>query len=141
MVEHNLDVIRVGGSIPSARTNFWFTPMDTIAIKNLVVHGVHGLMSHEQHQSQRFSFDITIEIPSKSYADRIGETVDYGKVKRVVVEVVHGPHIGLIEVMAELLIEKIFSVDEMIKRVTVSISKLDIWNDGTPSVTLTRERS
>ena len=108
---------------------------DRIFIRDLVIEGIHGLLTKEQHTPQRFKVGIEMRSHTHAGEDKIGATFDYGKAKKIAEGVVKGPHIGLIEVMAGRIAERILAeAAGALSEVSVTIEKLDIWKNGIPGV-------
>ena len=109
-----------------------------IQIHNLVVSGVHGLTEKERTAPQRFRVDIDVNFPSElSAGDDISKTLDYRVLKNIVVEIIGGESCLLIESLAEKIADKVVRL-KGVSSVQVCVAKIDIWEDGVPSVTVTR---
>ena len=114
--------------------------MDTIALTGLVFEGKHGVNESEQKTAQRLRVDITItaNLQTAIRTDNLAETVDYAKVRKAVRELVEGQSFKLLETLADKIAQKVLSFRRA-TCVTVTITKLDIWETGAPSVTVCRE--
>jgi dihydroneopterin aldolase len=91
----------VGLHVPVAGT--------TIAIDGIRVLGRHGLTPEEQEHAQPFEIDLLVEPAGGSaYAtDDISDTLDYGDIVALAVEVLEGPPHGLLESLAGSIVERI----------------------------------
>mgnify|MGYP001560785332 CR=1 FL=1 len=109
-----------------------------IDVNNIVLEGIHGLTEKEQKIPQKFKVDVKIELWSNaSVADNIDNTFDYRKIKSIIHDTIKGKSCRLIETLAEQIVSQIIQ-NQNIFRVVVVVSKIDIWGNGFPSVTLTR---
>ena len=116
--------------------------MDTIRIDNLVFLGKHGVSEKERNLEQEFEVSVTlgVDVKKSALSDKIEDTVDYQNIKDIVREVIEGSACYLIEKLASDIAGKILKEDGRIKNTTISIRKIHIWDNGVPSVTITRDR-
>ena len=115
--------------------------MYTIAINNLVLTGTHGVTEKEKTTPQRFQINIVLQAsrPQAAMTDRIEDTVDYRQVKKIAEAIIAGPHCKLLETLVDRIAEQILAVTPA-DCITVTIKKLEIWENGAPSVSITKER-
>ncbi len=115
--------------------------MITITINKLIFSGIHGVTEKEQRTAQRFTTTLSLEcdINPKSLDDTIDNTLDYREVKKIVKNIIEGERCNLLETLAYQIAEKILLLP-FIVRATISITKPDIWDNGSPSVVITRSR-
>ena len=64
----------------------------------------------------------------KTNTDNLNDVADYGKFRRIILEVINSKHFNLIETLAENLIKKIETFDK-VKNIKLKITKPDIFND------------
>jgi dihydroneopterin aldolase len=108
----------------------------TVEVRDLALHGRHGVHPHEQEQGQEFVFDVALEVGDRGASDRLEEAVDYREVARVVREVNDGARYDLIEALATAVADALyerFSPDAVRVRVTKPAVR-----PGTASVTVSR---
>lgn len=97
---------------------------DRIALRGLRVFGRHGVLAHERAGGQTFVVDVDLEVSMGAAADSddLADTVDYGAVADLVVDIVGGEPRDLIEAVVVEVAEAIlgrFDVDG----VTVTLHK------------------
>ncbi|MCL6521216.1 MAG: dihydropteroate synthase [Firmicutes bacterium] len=72
-----------------------------LELRGLLFYGRHGARAYERSGLHPFRVDVLLELaPGRPGADRLGESVDYGAVARLVRAVVEGEPINLIESLA-----------------------------------------
>ncbi len=78
---------------------------DRIELRGLRVLGAHGALPEEQERAQPFEVDLDLELDLRpaGQSDRLADTVDYGSVTEAIAAVVAGPHVELLEHLAERL--------------------------------------
>lgn len=115
--------------------------MDTIVINDLVVEGVHGLTEKERSESQRFKVDLALIALSKAHrSDSIGDALDYRVARNIVREIVRNTSFHLMETLAHALALNLLEKTGALS-VTVTISKMDIWGNGSPAVQVRRDKN
>jgi dihydroneopterin aldolase len=104
---------------------------DRIFIEGIKFHGFHGLTRLERQVGVRLSVDVSLEydLEKSGRSDRMGETLDYAKVHRKVIEVGRGPSHKLLESFALTLIEALLA-DFAAERVNVTVRKETPVLDG-----------
>ena len=118
--------------------------MDKITISNLEVFGNHGVYKEEKKLGQKFlvSVDLYLDLRSAGKDDEIAETVNYGKVCRLINDHMRGYSYQLIEAAAEHLAAELLLTYRRVKGVRVEVKKP--WAPiGLPleAVSVTIERS
>lgn len=109
-----------------------------IIIKNLIFAGTHGLTKKEKNTPQRFQVSVAAQLWQEFLmADNVKETSDYRNIKKIAQKIIEKDHYDLIETMGNKIAEEIIK-DTKIFSVRVVLSKLDIWENGVPSVVITR---
>ncbi len=110
----------------------------TIRISNLSFRGTHGATEKERLAPQPFRVSLALT-PYRANIVRedLAETVDYRIPKKIAQDVIEGPHCELIETLADTIAARILE-DDRLRAVRVRVEKPAIWENGTPSVTITR---
>jgi dihydroneopterin aldolase/2-amino-4-hydroxy-6-hydroxymethyldihydropteridine diphosphokinase len=67
--------------------------------------GTHGLLSEERTRAQPFEIDLDVELDLQpaGRSDDLADTVDYAAVGTAALGVISGPHVDLLERLAELI--------------------------------------
>ena len=114
----------IGGGAPCFRTPP-FIPMDTIFISDLRVDILIGVNNWERKVPQTVQLDLEIAIPDtgRPRSDRIGETIDYGKVVARIISSLKENHFLLVERLAEHIAQIVMS-EFRSPWVRVSVTKL-----------------
>ena len=75
---------------------------DAIVLRGIEFLGVHGATAEERLRRQRFSVDVTLELDLARSArtDRLADTVDYGAIGEMVVEIGQTARYHLLEALA-----------------------------------------
>jgi len=78
-------------------------PLDKIELTRVSAQGSHGVLPAEQAGSQLFSADVALYLDTRQAAvtDQISHATDYSAVATAVHNVLAGPHVDLIETLAE----------------------------------------
>jgi dihydroneopterin aldolase len=99
---------------------------DRILIRGLEFTGHHGVHAHERRDGCRFRVDLDLltDLRTPGETDRLADTVDYGSVSAVVVEVGTGQSVWLIERLAEAICGRILRDFPAIGRVVLTLHKL-----------------
>lgn len=110
--------------------------MITVAVRDLRLHGRHGVHAHEKEQGQDFVFDVELDVGERGTSDRIEDAVDYRKVARVVQEVSDSRSYDLIEALAAAVADALHERFAP-ERVRVTVTKPAV-KPGVVSVTSSR---
>ncbi len=114
--------------------------METIFIENLIIEGKHGVTAKERSKFQRFRIDINVNANSNAHrTDKISDVFDYRIARNIITEVIGSEKFNTIEKIAERIAEKVLETPKA-NLLTLTIRKADIWNNGTPGITVTREK-
>ena len=99
--------------------------MYTIHIENIRTWSYHGCLPEESVIGGDYSTDVWIKLEDnhKIKNDKLGETVDYGMVTKIVAEEMMKPS-KLIETVCERIIKRLFNSFETIKKTTVKVCKI-----------------
>ncbi len=109
-----------------------------IFVRDMVVETDIGVYAEEHGRKQRVSFTITAEISIPRYVhDNIEETVSYDMIVQHVLKNTQGPHINLLETVAENIARDCLA-EKRVKRITVRAEKLDIYPFAVPGVEIIR---
>lgn len=97
-----------------------------LELRGLRLLGCHGLLPEERERSQPFEIDVDVraDIHRACTDDDIGGTVDYSKLCEAARRVVHGPHVDLLERLAELIAGEVAAVAPNAIEVEVVVRKL-----------------
>lgn len=99
--------------------------MDIIRLTGVRASGTHGVLNFEHERAQPFIVDATLhlDLTRAGRTDALGDTVDYGKVAKAIVDVIEGDHVDLIEKLAQEIADRVFAVDTAIREVEVTVHK------------------
>jgi dihydroneopterin aldolase len=100
---------------------------DRIELRGMRFEGRHGALPFEAERAQPFEVDVVLEVdlaPAGS-TDDLARTVDYGAVFAVARDVVEGPHVDLIESLAERIAAGVLANHRAVDAVTVRVRKPD----------------
>lgn len=108
-----------------------------INLNQLIFTGTHGLTKEEKLKPQRFQIDLTIDLWTNTIAqDQIDQTVDYRAIKKTVQHIIEAENYDLLESLAQAIAKRL-PYHQLIKQIKVTVTKLDIWDNGRPQITLT----
>jgi dihydroneopterin aldolase len=115
--------------------------MDFLHIDDLTVSATHGHYEPEWSTEQRFRISLRVGFDSHRAGDTdtLVDTIDYDALKKTVQDVLAADRRYLIEKLANDIAARILT-DARSLEVTVTIKKLDIWENGVPGVTITRSK-
>ena len=101
-----------------------------ILIENLTCNASVGVYENEKLNKQKIIINLEIVLVNniKTHTDNINDIADYGKFRRIVLDIVNSKHFNLIETLADNLIKKIETF-EKVKDVKLKITKPDIFED------------
>lgn len=113
----------------------------TVFVRDLVVAARVGIHAHEKEIAQRIRLNIELycELPAAGGRAHINEVVCYEDLVTRVRALVKRAHVGLMETLAERLIQVCFA-DSRVRGMWVRIEKLDVFDDA-ESVGIEIERS
>lgn len=114
--------------------------MDRIAVSGIRVEARHGVNPGERERTQTFEIGVVVEIDltEPAVSDDVESTLHYGRLHERIKSVVRERSYALLERLAADVLAAIFD-DARIARAEVTISKPQILDGATPSVTLARE--
>jgi len=98
---------------------------DRIELRGLRFEGAHGVLAHEHVSRQPFEVDVVMEadLRDAGASDALADTVDYDAVFRAVEAIVTGPHVDLIETLAERIAASVLSAHARVTAVSVRVRK------------------
>jgi dihydroneopterin aldolase len=98
--------------------------MDRIELKGMSFQGRHGVRDAEREHAQEFRVDVEVEadLASAGHSDKLGDTVDYTRVRAAAREVIEGPSRGLLETLAADIAERVLALP-LVATVSVRVSK------------------
>jgi dihydroneopterin aldolase len=99
---------------------------DRIELRGMRFDGRHGVLPEEATEAQPFDVDVVLELDlaAAGTTDDLAGTIDYGDVfrrARAVVE--QGPHVALIETLAERIAADVLAAHPAVAAVTVRVRK------------------
>ena len=100
--------------------------MGTIKIRNIRVYAYHGCLVEEGKIGSDYRVDIAVKADLKKSAktDNLNDTVDYVHLTRIVREEMT-IRAKLLEQVAKRMLDRIFNELPLVKKSTVSVSKLN----------------
>lgn len=103
-----------------------------IIIKNMKVHGYHGIVPWEKEKGQFFHFDIEMRanLEKAGDSDNLGDTVDYSEVYGLVKHIVQSNRFQLVEKLAQTIAKAILQEYGLVKSVKVCAKKPGAPIDG-----------
>jgi dihydroneopterin aldolase len=116
--------------------------MDYLHIDDLLVQATHGHYEPEWSNEQRFlvSLRVGFESAQAGKYDALADTIDYDALRDIVEETLADERRFLIEKLANEIADRILK-DERALEASVTIKKLDVWDNGVPGVTITRSKA
>ena len=99
---------------------------DRIELRGMRFEGRHGVLPEEAAEAQPFEVDVVLELDlaMAGASDDLGRTVDYGEVfRRARAIVQNGPHVALIETLAERIAADVLAAHPAAAAVTVRVRK------------------
>jgi len=98
--------------------------VDRIELNGMSFWGRHGVRDAERAEAQEFRVDMEIgaDLEQAGSSDRLGDTVDYTKLRAIAREVIEGPSAHLLESLAHEIAVRALEVPR-VQTVTVRIAK------------------
>lgn len=99
--------------------------MDTITLTGVHANGTHGVLTFEHERPQTFVVDVTLhlDLAAAGQSDDLNDTIDYGRVAKDIVAVIEGPHVDLIERLAQRIADKILADAPAVASIDVTVHK------------------
>lgn len=99
---------------------------DRIELRGMRFEGRHGVLPEEATETQPFDVDVVLELSlaAAGTTDDLGRTIDYGDVFRRARAIVQdGPHVALIETLAERIASDVLVAHPAAAAITVRVRK------------------
>ena len=100
--------------------------MGLIKVENIRVYAYHGCLKEETKIGSDYRVDLEVKADLKASAksDELIDTVDYVFLNQIIKEEMAIPS-KLLETVAKRILDRIFSEDNMVKKATVWVSKIN----------------
>ncbi|TXE19127.1 dihydroneopterin aldolase [Psychroserpens burtonensis] len=100
--------------------------MGIIKVENIRVFAHHGCLKEETKIGSDYRVDIEVKADLKTSVktDKLSDTVDYVLLNKIAKEEMSKPS-KLLETVAKRMLTRIFSEEKLVKKATVSVSKLN----------------
>lgn len=100
--------------------------MDTLVLKGLKFHGLHGVYDQEKIIGNAFEVDLefSLSLQKAGETDDLTQTIDYAKAYSVASEVLQNTSVNLIETLALNIGNQLYSAFE-IKSLKVKVRKMN----------------
>jgi dihydroneopterin aldolase len=97
----------------------------SILIEKLDIYAYHGCFAEEERLGQRFILDIVLatDIRASAISDSLHDTVDYGKVVAVVIEVFTARRFNLLEAAARAVALAVLERFPPVTRIEITLRK------------------
>lgn len=98
---------------------------DMIRLTGIRADGTHGVLDFEHTRPQPFVVDavLYVDMTRAGRSDDLNDTVNYGLVAERIVDIIHGPHVDLIERLAERIADAILAEHALVETVDVTVHK------------------
>ena len=100
--------------------------MGIIKVENIRVFAYHGCLKEETKIGSDYRVDLEVkaDLQTSAVTDKLSDTVDYVFLNKVIKEEMDiASH--LLETVAKRILKRIFNEDELVKKATVWVSKLN----------------
>lgn len=100
--------------------------MGTIKVENIRVFTNHGCLKEEAviGSDYRVDLEVSADLSGSAKSDKLNDTVDYVFLNKIVREEMSIPS-KLLETVAKRILDRIFNEDQLVKKATVSVSKIN----------------
>jgi len=100
--------------------------MGIIKVSNIRVFAHHGCLKEETKIGSEYRVDLKVsaDLQTSAKTDMLEDTVDYVFLNKVIKEEMGKPS-KLLETVSRRILDRIFNEDELVKKATVSISKIN----------------
>ncbi|GAA4942099.1 dihydroneopterin aldolase [Algibacter agarivorans] len=100
--------------------------MGIIKVENIRVFAYHGCLKEETKIGSDYRVDLEVKanLQTSAKTDKLSDTVDYVFLNRIIKEEMEKAS-HLLETVAKRILNRIFNEDELVKKATVWISKLN----------------
>ena len=98
---------------------------DRVELRAMRFRGRHGALPFEAERDQPFEVDVVLELDTApaGRTDDLAHTADYGRVFGLAREVVEGPHVALVETLAERIAAAVLAELPLVEAITVRVRK------------------
>lgn len=98
--------------------------MYTVFIRGIEFYGYHGVPAEERFIGHRYRVDLELRVEGTAdTSDHISETVDYGKIGTVIVEMGTSERAHTVERLARLMGERILTDYPLVESIWISVAK------------------
>ena len=103
-----------------------YNTLGIIKVENIRVFAHHGCLKEETKIGSDYRVDVEVKANLKTSAktDKLSDTVDYVLLNKIVMEEMQQPS-KLLETVAKRILKRIFNEENLVKKATVSVSKLN----------------
>ncbi|WP_298901145.1 dihydroneopterin aldolase [uncultured Psychroserpens sp.] len=100
--------------------------MGIIKVENIRVFAHHGCLKEETKIGSDYRVDLEVkaDLQTSATTDKLSDTVDYVLLNKIVKEEMERAS-KLLETVAKRILDRIFNEDILVKKATVSVSKLN----------------
>lgn len=100
--------------------------MGIIKVENIRVYAHHGCLKEETKIGSEYRVDlkVKVDLETSSNTDDLSDTTDYVLLNRIVKEEMQHAS-KLLETVAKRILIRIFNEDKLVKKATISVSKLN----------------
>ena len=100
--------------------------MGTIRVENIRVFTNHGCLKEETQIGSDYRVDLEVKanLSNSAESDNLKDTVDYVFLNKVVRDEMSIPS-KLLETVAKRILDRIFEEENLVKKATVSVSKIN----------------
>lgn len=100
--------------------------MGIIKVKNIRVFSHHGCLKEETAIGSDYRVDLKVKanLQTSAISDKLNDTVDYVFLNKVIREEMAKPS-KLLETVAKRILKRMFNEDKLVRKATVSVSKLN----------------
>ncbi len=100
--------------------------MGIIKVENIRVFAYHGCLKEETKIGSDYRVDLEVkaDLQTSAITDKLTDTVDYVFLNKIIKEEMSKPS-HLLETVAKRILIRIFNEDELVKKATVWVSKLN----------------
>jgi len=100
--------------------------MGIIKVENIRVFAHHGCLTEETKIGSDYRVDLEVKanLQNSAITDRLSDTINYVYLNKVIREEMAKPS-HLLETVAKRILMRIFNEDQLVKKATVYVSKLN----------------
>ena len=100
--------------------------MGIIKLENIRVFAHHGCLTEETKIGSDYRVDLKVKVNLRPSAitDKLNDTIDYVLLNKIIKEEMSKPS-HLLETVAKRILSRIFNANNLVKKATVCVSKLN----------------